>query len=201
MIHFKASMSPDGSLSIASTNRKTKEAQAIENIVKNVYAGFNPKNVVANRLSKLEALINGEKGKFTPTDLDLVSYYKTLMDPLLWEDILFIPDQLHGLMKDDQPFMGTRIVSCEGKQIKTKQIPADEATDDDIKNTIISDFINPAGKKLVSIISHTDIKYFKTSKPELAKVINDLTTELCSWGLTSVRTWYPLIVCPYTPRR
>lgn len=193
-------MNPDGSLSIASTNRKTKEAQAIENIVKNVYAGFNPKNVVANRLSKLETLIDGEKGKFTDLDLDIASYYKTLMDPLLWEDILFIPDQLHGLMKDDQPFMGTRIVSREDKQIKTKQIPADEATDDDIKNTIICNFINPAGAKLVSIISHTDIKHFKNSKPELAKVIDGLTTELCSWGLTSVRTWYPLIVCPYTPR-
>ncbi|MBR3365715.1 hypothetical protein IKG48_01180 [Candidatus Saccharibacteria bacterium] len=207
MIHFEAFMDQDGSLSIKSTGKKTRDAKAIENIVRNIYAGYNPKNAVANRLNKIESLIDGKITKFTPANLDLVCYYKTLMDPLLWEDIFFIPDQLHGLMEDDKPFVGTRIIydedgnPCKDKQgkIKFKQVSPKEATDDDIKNTIIKDYIVPAGEKLASIISYTDVKHYANYKPELSRAINDLETKLCSWGLTSVKTWYPLIKCPYKP--
>lgn len=207
MIHFEAWMDQNGSISMSSTNKKTKEAKEIENIVKNIYAGYNPKNAVANRLNELDSFIKEAKPKFTPADCDLAAYFRTLIDPLAWEDVLFLPDQLHGLKKDDQPFAGTRIVRNKNGEpcldrngkIKTRQIPANEATDDDIKNTIIKDFINPAGEKLASMISATDVKDIAITKPEFARAINNLRTKLCSWGLTSVKIWYPLIKCPYKP--
>ena len=205
MIHFEAFMNQDGSLSLARTGKKTRDAKAIENIVKNIYAGYDPKSVVAGRLNELDSLINNKKSKFTPTDQELVRHYCILMDPLLWEDVFFLPDQLHGLKRDDQPFMGTRVVYNEdGKpyrnkngKVRTTQIAPEEALDDDIKNTIIKDFINPAGEKLASMILYTDTKHFANSKPELYRAVNNLETKLCSWGLTSVKTWYPLVKCPY----
>ena len=205
MIKFEAFMNQDGSFSLNDTRKETKEAKAIENIVRQIYAGYDPKSVVANRLNSLEELMNKPEIKFVPEEISLVCNYKVLMDPLLWEDVLFIPDQIHGLKKDDQPFMGTRIIYDEnGKpyrdkngKIETMEIQPEEASDDDIKNTIIKNFINPAGRRLALIVSCTDIRSFEKTNPKFFRVLNNLETKLCSWNLTSVKTWYPLVKCPY----
>lgn len=163
---------------------KEKNA-AFSPMVKEMIARGYIENYAQEYLAYLDSLTKATKpGGWNVQDKDAVDMFAMIMDPDKWDEA-FPTELIRGYKNvNGKPITGTRY-DDEGNKIK---VPAEEATRDELMETVKDKFIKPAMKKMPAMTRRMTPNMIENQKPEVAKawkklfeVIDKCGEELGVW--------------------
>ena len=163
------------------------------------------KDYVHQNIARLDNLIKtGKPSKFNTQDFAELEQLKFLMNPDNWEKMLFNEESLYTYRNvNGKKLEGTRIVlGDDGKpvykdgKVVFKTIPHDEATPEDLKNTIIVKFLNPAATRFTTMMTRITQGTIDNQKPGVAQAWIDLAKSM-EWKEKGHLDHYTLLEDPY----
>lgn len=155
-------------ISRALTVFKEKNA-AYSPMVKEMVARGYIQNYTQECLAYLDSIIKTTKpGAWNVQDRDAVETFAAIVDPKNWEEI-FPTDLIRTYRNVDGDYIKGLRYNEDGSKT---DVPAEEATREELMNRVIEKFIKPAIKKMPALTRKTTPNVADNQKPEVAK----------SWG-------------------
>jgi len=163
---------------------KEKNA-AFSPMVKEMISRGYIENYAQEYLAYLDSLTKATKpGGWNVQDRDAVDMFALIMDPDKWDEV-FPTELVRGYRNvNGKPIVGTRYDE-DGNKIK---VPAEEATREELMETVKSKFIKPAMKKMPAMTRRMTPNMIENQKPEVAEAwkklfeaINKCGEELGVW--------------------
>ena len=149
---------------------KEKNA-AFSPMVKEMIARGYINNYAQEYLAYLDSLTKATKpGGWNVQDRDAVQMFATIMDPSNWDEAF--PTELIREYRnvDGKPITGTRY-DANGNKIK---VPAEQATREELMNTVREKFLEPALKKMPAMTRRMTPNMVENQKPEVVRVWKEL---------------------------
>ena len=146
------------------------------------------KDFVHQNIERFDNIVKTAKpSKFNTQDFAELNQLHQLMDPKNWDYMLFDEESLMSRRNVNGKFLeGTRIVldengnpkrNAKGK-IVTVTVPADQATKEELQNTIIVKMINPTASRMATMMTRITQQTLDNQKPGVAEewvgLLNDL---------------------------
>ncbi len=151
-------------------------------------------------LARLDNLIKTAKPSgFNTQDAMELQQLQMLMNPENWEKMLFDYDSLMSFRNvNGSPMKGTRYVrNPETGELETISIPHDQATLDDLKNTVIKKYLLPAAPKFANMMSRITNGIIDNQKPGAADNWNKLLDSMELWNDEKWKKKYPQLINPF----
>ena len=119
-----------------------------------------------------------------------------IVDPANWED-MFFPDEESlrtAMTVNHMPLKGTRIkYDKNGKPIGTETVPPEQATFEDLKNTVLAKYIIPGAASLATMMTRISPAVADDLKPGVAGSRHDLVENLHDWITPENLAKYPIL--------
>lgn len=162
-------------------------------------------------IARLDNLIKTAKPSgFNTQDVAEFNQLQMLMNPANWEWMLFDEKSLRTFRDvNGRPMKGTRfMVDADGNiltnekgmpLIETKDIPVEEATLEELKNTVLSKYVLPAAPRFATMMSRVTNGIIDNQKPGVAENWNKLLDSMESW-----KNWkdkYPVLSDPFAKQQ
>ena len=167
------------------------------------------KDFVHLNIARLDNLIKTAKPSgFNTQDVAELGQLKMLMDPANWDWMLFNEDSLRSFRNvNGENLKGTEYkVDADGKLIldangnpiiDNQNIPIEQATLDQLKNTIFRKYLLPAAPKFATMMSRITNGIIDNQKPGVADNWNGLLDSMEKWNDSEWSDKYPLLKNPF----
>lgn len=169
------------------------------------------KDYVHQNLARLDNLIKtGKPSKFNTQDFAELEQLRMLMNPANWEKMLFNEESLSSYLNvNGKVLEGTRILRGEDGQIlrdenghvETISVPYEEATHEELKNTVIKKFLVPASTRFATMMTRVTQQTLDNMKPGVAKSWVGLIDSMNEWTDPEYTEQYALLEDPFTPQK
>ena len=170
------------------------------------------KDFVHQNIARLDNLIKTAKpAKFNTQDVAELKQLDLLMNPENWERMLFDEESLYGYRNVNGKYLkGTRILRDEAGNalrdangvIQTKSIAYDDPTltKEDLQNTIILKYLNPASTRFATMMTRITPQTLDNMKPGVAENWVKLIDAMETWNNPDVRKQFELLEDPFAPQ-
>ena len=160
-------------------------------------------------IARLDNLIKTAKPSgFNTQDVAELGQLKMLMDPANWDWMLFDENSLRSFRNVNGEHMkgteykhdekGNLIFDENGNpKIKDQNIPIEQATLDQLKNTIFRKYLLPAAPKFATMMSRVTNGIIDNQKPGVADNWNGLLDSMEKWNDENWSKKYPLLKNPF----
>ncbi len=167
------------------------------------------KDFVHLNIARLDNLIKTAKPSgFNTQDVAEFGQLKMLMDPANWDWMLFNEDSLRSFRNvNGEPLKGTQYkLDTNGKVmfddngnpiIENQNIPFEQATFEQLKNTIFRKYLLPAAPKFATMMSRITNGIIDNQKPGVADNWNGLLDSMEKWNDSEWSSKYPLLKNPF----
>lgn len=168
------------------------------------------KDFVHQNIARLDNLIKTAKpAKFNTQDVAELKQLDLLMNPENWERMLFDEESLYGYRNVNGKYLkGTRILrDADGNAlrdangvIQTKSVSYDDATKEDLQNTIILKYLNPAATRFATMMTRITPQTLDNMKPGVAENWVKLIDSMEAWNNSDVKKQFELLEDPFAPQ-
>ena len=189
------------------TGNQSKSISGIPRMCAGFFSDLHEKNYAYHSLTVLENW-NSSKYKYKRiesndvADLELLS---SIMDPMSWKRLLFNEEVLRACTDSEgKQLSGTYVVRTEdGKpvrredgSVKTVDIPHDEATFEELRNTVILRYLNPLAPRIAYGMKSIYRADLNEMKPSMARAWIDLAIVMKFWSEPDIIEMYDLLESP-----
>ena len=186
-----------------SANFKEKAAFAGPMYAESVQKRF-IKDMVHLNIARLDNLTKTAKPSgFNTQDAAELNQLQMLMNPENWDWMLFDYESLKSFRNVNGKFMkGTRYdVNPVTGEVTETTVPHDQATLDELKNTVIKKYLLPAAPKFASMMSRMTNGIMDNQKPGAQENWAKLLDAMESWNDKKWLKKYPMLNDPFAEQR
>ena len=156
-------------------------------------------NMVHLNIMRLDNLIKtANPSSFNTQDAAELNQLKMLMDPENWDWMLFDEASLKSFKNvNGKPMKGTRYITNLDGTVTTESVPPEQATFDELKNTVIKKYLLPAAPKIASMMSKITPTILDNIKPGAEKPWAEIIDSLAKWNESEMQSKYPQLCDPF----
>ncbi len=156
------------------------------------------KDMVHLNIARLDNLTKTAKPSgFNTQDAAELNQLKMLMDPANWDWMLFDEESLKSFKNvNGKPMKGTRYVTDADGSVHVESIPPEQATFEDLKNTVIKKYLLPAAPKFASMMSRMTNGIIDNQKPGAMENWAGLYESIQKWNDEKWQQKYPVLKDP-----
>lgn len=156
------------------------------------------KDMVHLNIARLDNLTKTAKPSgFNTQDAAELNQLKMLMDPENWDWMLFDEASLKSFKNvNGKPMKGTRYITNPDGTVTTESVPPEQATFDELKNTVIKKYLLPAAPKFASMMSRMTNGIIDNQKPGAQENWAGLYHSMQKWTDEKWQKKYPVLKDP-----
>lgn len=171
------------------------------------------KDFIHLNIARLDNLTKTAKPSgFNTQDAAEFNQLRMLMDPANWERMLFDEESLRSFKNvNGESLKGTEFELDEHgnivfdknglPKVATKKIPLENATLDQLKNTILNKYLIPAAPKFATMMSRITNGIIDNQKPGVAESWSGLLDSMEKWNDSEWRNRYPALNNPFAKQQ
>ena len=156
------------------------------------------KDMVHLNIARLDNLTKTAKPSgFNTQDAAELNQLKMLMDPENWDWMLFDEESLKSFKNvNGRPMKGTRYYTDADGNIKSESVPPEQATFEELKNTVIKKYLLPAAPKFATMMSRMTNGIMDNQKPGAQENWAGLLHSMEKWNDEKWQKKYPMLKDP-----
>lgn len=160
-------------------------------------------DMIHQNIARLDNLTKTAKPSgFNTQDAAELNQLKMLMDPANWDWMLFNEESLRSFKNvNGSPMKGTRYTTDANGNLVAESIPHDQATFDELKNTVIKKYLLPAAPKFTSMMSRITNGIIDNQKPGAFENWAGLLDSMEKWTDPEWVKKYPMLKDPFAEQR
>ncbi|MBQ3326045.1 MFS transporter [Candidatus Saccharibacteria bacterium] len=157
------------------------------------------KDMVHLNIARLDNLTKTAKPSgFNTQDAAELNQLKMLMDPANWDWMLFDEASLRSFKNvNGKPMKGTRYITDVDGSVHTESVAPDQATFDELRNTVINKYLLPAAPKFASMMSRMTNGIIDNQKPGAQENWGGLLDAMEKWNDPEWQKKYPMLKNPF----